>query len=449
MVFDKFKGWRKAEAGPTVQCPLCQINNPEEATECSQCMYQLGKAAFEQVASVDEEEAGSLFDELLADIEDDEEEQVIDWSKGTFTMDDVTIDVEQYGDDDGIKLSENPTFAMTVDHPDPVDEEEEDDYQLTSADAPKFVTKFEVPETELEPLEDAQPQQVELVQPTAIAPENDPIVSADDVPDDDDEVMAPEQATEVQQETEQTVEEEASPEVEEEVEETNEGDKLLGLKKVELVEIAADKGLVTSGTKAELVSRILSGEAPTEEDVEPEIEEEEVAVPEPEPSTPIAVPSLPVGLPAPPPVSARPVDPMDAAFDSDAPAPVVPAIPKPPKIPKIPKLPHIEEANSVEDESMDNGFWPWPQQEEWSNRDVALKIKEAMEAAKSRNMAQSTVLLDEVGPHLGDRTKLIYPVGALLQRIGRAAAVDRMLEVAMKNFPDDPNVQTAKAKLRP
>jgi hypothetical protein len=320
---------------------------------------------------------------------------------------------------------------------------------LTSADAPKFVTKFEVPETELEPLEEAQPQQVELVQPTAIAPENDPIVSADDIPDDDDEVMAPEQSTEVQQETEQMVEEVASPEVEEEVEEIGEEEKLLGLKKVELVEIAADKGLATSGTKAELVSRILSGEAPTEEEVEPEIEEEEVAEPEPEPPTPIPVPSTPAGLPIPPPVSARPVDPMDAAFDGDTPEPVIPAIPKPPKIPKIPKLPHIEEANSVEDESMNNGFWPWPQQEEWSNRDVAMKIKEAMEAAKSRNMAQSTVLLDEVGPHLGDRTKLIYPVGALLQRIGRAAAVDRMLEVAMKNSPDDPHVQTAKAKLRP
>ena len=269
-------------------------------------------------------------------------------------MDDVTIDVEQYGDDDGIKLSDNPTFAMTVDHPDPVDEEEEDDYQLTSADAPKFVTKFEVPETELEPLEEAQPQQVELVQPTAIAPENDSIVSADDIPDDDNEVMASEPATEVQQETEQTVEEEASPEVEE-VEEIGEEEKLLGLKKVELVEIAADKGLATSGTKAELVSRILSGEAPTEEEVEPEIEEEEVAEPEPEPPTPIAVPSTPAGLPIPPPVSARPVDPMDAAFDGDTPEPVIPAIPKPPKIPKIPKLPHIEEANSVEDESMNNG----------------------------------------------------------------------------------------------
>ena len=449
LVFDKFKSWRKASAGPTIECPLCQTANPEDATECTQCLYQLGKAAFEQTTSVNEQEAGTLFDELLSDFEEEEEEEVIDWSKGTFTMDDVTIDVEQYGDDDGIKLSDNPTFAMTVDHPDPVDDEEEEDYQLTSADAPEFVTKFEVPETELEPLEEAQPQQVELVQPTAIAPENDPIVSPDDIPNDDDEVMAPEPATEVQQETEQKVEEEPSPELEEEVVETNEEEKLLGLKKVELVEIAADKGLSTSGTKAELVSRILSGEATTEEEVESEIEEEEIAESEPELPTPIAVPSTPAGLPIPPPVSARPVDPMDAAFDGNTPEPIIPAIPKPPKIPKIPKLPHIEEANSVEDESMNNGFWPWPQQEEWSNRDVAMKIKEAMEAAKSRNMAQSTVLLDEVGPHLGDRSKLIYPVGALMQRLGRAAAVDKMLEIAMEISPDDPHVQTAKAKLRP
>ena len=412
-------------------------------------MYQLGKAGFEQVVSIDEEEAGSLFDELLADVEEDEEDQVIDWSKGTFTMDDVTIDVEQYGDDDGIKLSDNPTFAMTVDHPDPVDEDEEEDYQLTSADAPKFVTKFEVPETELEPLEEVQPQQVELIQPIAAAPETPPIVSATEKSDDNDEILDSGQLSEVEHQDEQTVEEDTTPELEEEVQEISEEEKLLSLKKVELVEIASNKGLATSGTKAELVSRIIDTESAIEEVVEPEIEEEIVAESESAPSTPIAVPSTPAGLPVPPPVSARPVDPMDAVFDGNSPQPIVPPIPPPPKIPKIPKLPHIEEANSAEEQSISNGIWPWPQQEEWSNRDVALKIKEAMESAKSRNMAQCTVLLDEVGPHLGDRTKLIYPVGALLQRIGRAAAVDRMLEVAMKNSPEDPHVQTAKAKLRP
>ena len=412
-------------------------------------MYQLGKAGFEQVASIDEKEAGSLFDELLADVEEDEEDQVIDWSKGTFTMDDVTIDVEQYGDDDGIKLSDNPTFAMTVDHPDPVDEDEEEDYQLTSSDAPKFVTKFEIPETELEPLEDVQPKQVELIQPIAAAPETPPIVSATEKSEDNGEFLDSEQISEVEHQGEQMAEEETTPELEEEVQEISEEEKLLSLKKVELVEIASKKGLATSGTKAELVSRIVDTESSVEDEVEPEIQEEIVAEPEPVPPTPIAVPSTPAGLPVPPPVSARPVDPMDAVFDGNTPEPTVPAIPPPPKIPQIPKLPHIEEVNSGEDQSMSNGIWPWPQQEEWSNRDVALKIKEAMEAAKSRNMAQCTVLLDEVGPHLGDRTKLIYPVGALLQRIGRAAAVDRMLEVAMKNSPEDPHVQTAKAKLRP
>ena len=449
MVFDKFKGWRKKETGPTIECPLCQTKNPEDALECSQCMYQLGKAGFEQVASVDEEEAGSLFDELLADVEEDEEDQVIDWSKGTFTMDDVTIDVEQYGDDDGIKLSNNPTFAMTVDHPDPADEDEEEDYQLTSADAPKFVTKFEVPETELEPLDEVKPQQVELIQPITTSPEAPPIVSATKKSDDDGELLDTEQISEVEHQAEETAEEETTPELEEEAEEISEEEKLFSLKKVELVEIASKKGLATSGTKAELVSRIVDTELAIEEAVEPEIEEEIVAEPEPAPPTPIAVPSTPAGLPLPPPVSARPVDPMDAVFDGNTPEPIVPPMPTPPKIPKIPKLPHIEEANFGEDQSMSNGIWPWPQQEEWSNRDVAMKVKEAMEAAKSRNMAQCTVLLDEVGPHLGDRTKLIYPVGALLQRIGRVAAVDRMLEVAMKNSPEDPHVQTAKAKLRP
>ena len=408
-------------------------------------MYQLGKAGFEQVASIDEEEAGSLFDELLADVDEEEEDQVIDWSKGTFTMDDVTIDVEQYGDDDGIKLSNNPTFAMTVDHPDPADEDEEKDYQLTSADAPKFVTKFEVPETELEPLEEVRPQQVELIQPIATAPEAPPIVPTTEKSDDDGEFLDTEQISEVEHKGEQTAEEETTPELEAE-EEFSEEEKLFSLKKVELVEIASKKGLATSGTKAELVSRIVDTDLAIEEAVEPEIEEE---MPEPAPPKPIAVPSTPAGLPPPPPVSARPVDPMDAVFDGNTPEPIVPAMPTPPKIPKIPKLPHIEEANFGEDQSMSNGIWPWPQQEEWSNRDVAMKVKEAMEAAKSRNMAQCTVLLDEVGPHLGDRTKLIYPVGALLQRIGRVAAVDRMLEVAMKNSPEDPHVQTAKAKLRP
>ena len=94
-------------------------------------------------------------------------------------------------------------------------------------------------------------------------------------------------------------------------------------------------------------------------------------------------------------------------------------------------------------------FWPWPQQDEWSDRDVVMKIKDAMEAAKRKDVAQATVIIDEVGPHLGSRTKLLYPIGALLQRIGRAATVDKMMKAALAAEPDDEHIQTAQSKLRP
>jgi|GEM_PF-138436 len=510
MVFDKFKSWRKGAVGPTVECPLCQTQNPEDARECSQCMYQLGKAAFEQVATVDDAEAGNLFDELLAEIDEDEEEEVIDWSKGTFTMDDVTIDVEQYGKDDGIKLSANPTFAMTVDHPEPV-EEDEGDYELTAADAPEFVTKFEMPETEEEPLDEIPTQQIELVQPTAEAAENVEVVAADAVPDRNGSRSAAKPKKEAEEAEKSEPEPESEPELEPTLEPASEAESeleneaepaeaepelevaeaepaeateesLLALKKVELVEMAELAGLSTAGTKAELTARIIAGpqEAETEEEAEAEeaTEPEEAAAepaPSPEPESmpepapmpepaaktasqpPIVVPAAPAGMPPPPPVAARKVDPMDAAFDGREEIPLAeanavmgkPTPPNIPKIPKIPKMPHIAEANDALESPENNGYWPWPQQDEWSNRDVAMKIKEAMEAAKRKDVAQVTVLLDEVGPHLGERTKLLYPIGALLQRIGRASAVDRMIQAAVEAQPKDPHVKMAKSKLRP
>ena len=78
-----------------------------------------------------------------------------------------------------------------------------------------------------------------------------------------------------------------------------------------------------------------------------------------------------------------------------------------------------------------------------------MQVKSAMEAARTKDIAQATVLIDEIGPHLGNRSKLIYPIAALLQRIGRGKAVDKLLEDASLILPGDPNVATAKSKLRP
>jgi len=427
LVFDKFKNWRKQDSEPNVDCPLCGTKNSESAKECSQCLYQLGKASFEQVASVDESEANSLFDELLADIDDaEEEEEVIDWSRGTFTMDEVTIDVEEYGEDDGIKLSMNPTFAMTDKTPDS-SEEGVEDYVLTAADAPEFVTKFEVPEVDIEPFEESPKQKLSLVEPTAISEDEVDIVATNEIPDTNGD----------------SVEEEVVSSESEVVT----IDSLLSLKMAELISIAKDAGLSETGTKPELANRILIGEV--EEDPEESVIESEKELPLPPPPLskplPPVVPATLAEMPPPPKPAPTYSDPLDDAFDKASPS-------KPPRIPRIPKppvLPHLveEETNSIVPDK--NGFWPWPQQDEWTDRDVAMKVKEAMEEVKRKNTAQVTVILDEVGPHLGERTKLLYPIGALLQRIGRASTVDKMIALAVESKPEDPDVQMAKSKLRP
>jgi len=444
------------------------------------------------VATGDEEEASSLFDELIGEMEEEEEEGIIDWSKGKFTMDDVTLDVEQYGEDDIITLSGAPTFSLTVDHPEPADEEEPD-YELQPADAPEFVTKFEVPAEDLRPLEAIQTQQLSLVEPTADAPRNVKVVAADEVPDSngdlpdrfivttestDDTEDTESAEAEVETDIESELETESVPEVETEVESEAESaiesqpesdemteSNLLSMKKSELITIADEAGLSTAGTKAILTARILGEEVesdvPEETTEVTEIETEIEAEVEDEPETaPEAIPMPASVMPSPPPVAARAVDPMDAAFDSRVEhisltrANAIMDLPTPPRIPRIPatqapSLPHLAAANDALDSPDQSMFWPWPQQDEWSDRDVVMKIKDAMEAAKRRDVAQATVIIDEVGPHLGSRTKLLYPIGALLQRIGRASTVDKMMTAALAAEPDDKHVQTAKSKLRP
>ncbi len=406
-MFDRFKSWRKREE-QGVECPLCQERNHEDAESCSRCSYQLQKASHQQEASVGEKVATDLFDELLEEMEEDDDEETIDWTNAAFTMDDVTIDVKQYGKDDAVVTKQKPSFAFTADLPESNDAEEEE-YELKPEDAPKFVTKFEVPETEETPLEVIEAQQIELIQPTAEAPEEVEITSASEVPETN--------GSEPQPEPESAPEPEPEPEPEPDPEPMQPG--LSDLTVDQLKTVANQRGLsgYSKLKKAEIIT-LLETEPEAEDDPEPEVE----------------IPPSPTDLP-PPPTPPTPPPPPEVEEDQE-PMP----IPPPPIIPSIPKIP--KPAKTPKD-------WPWAQQEEWSDRKVAGQVKAAMEAARSRDIAQATVLIDEVGPHLGDRPKLIYPIGALLQRIGRGKAVDKLLASALKALPNDSNIATAKAKLRP
>jgi hypothetical protein len=359
----------------------------------------LQKPSHQQDASVGDKTATDLFDELLEEMDEGDDGEIIDWSNAAFTMDDVTIDVKQYGKDDSVVTKQKPRFALT-DMPEPSDAEEEE-YELKPEDAPEFVTKFEVPEAEAEPLEIIEAHQIELIQPTAEAPEDVEIISASEVPDTNG--VTPEYVSEPKPEPEPDLEE-------------------LGLSDFtvdQLKAMASERGLsgYSKLKKSEIIT-LLEAEPEPEGDIEPEVEI-------PPPPTDLPTPPTPPTLPSPPEVE-----------EDQEPMP----IPPPPVIPSIPKIPELTETPN---------YWPWSQQEKWSDRKVAGQVKAAMEAARSRDIAQATVIIDEVGPHLGDRSKLIYPIGALLQRIGRGKAVDNLLTSSLTALPNDPNVATAKAKLRP
>ena len=182
-MFDRFKSWRKQDESG-VECPLCQQRNPEDAVSCSRCSYELAKASHQQDSTMDDDAATDLFDQLLEDFDEDDDEDIVDWSNTAFKMDDVTIDVKQYGKDDQVVTKQKPSFAFSVDMPEASEDgAEEEEYELKPEDAPDFVTKFEVPETEEELEEEPEAQQIELVQPTAEAPEEVIPVSASAIPE--------------------------------------------------------------------------------------------------------------------------------------------------------------------------------------------------------------------------------------------------------------------------
>ena len=143
MVFDKFKPWRK-EQSQGVICPSCQHSNQESTTVCTRCYYQLDRPSFKQTSGLGDDESSDLLDELVSEIEKQENEDER-WVAPSFSMDDVTVDVAQYEDNDHIILNQQPDFTSITNPPPPMEEEEE--YELSSEDSPQFIKKFEVPES--------------------------------------------------------------------------------------------------------------------------------------------------------------------------------------------------------------------------------------------------------------------------------------------------------------
>ena len=447
-----------------VKCPLCEQLNDESLSDCVRCGYKLGKDGSQQQGAYVEQQANDIFSALMEDEEEEDlEGPMVDWSQTTFTMDDVTIEVSQYNDEGDVSLSSTPKFASqfedmpedaknilpskiesekrensATDDAQPVSEGDEDLLVIESSED-DIVLEVEADE----PLDDdLPPAEVEADEPLdddlplaeAIADEDLPLAEAIDEVD-----FSQAQSEKLEQEnvndfTEIPLEDEPDPIPNMDEEE------LLSLTNAELRSMLSSLGASTDGNKKELVERFLSTKLPHEGGATPDINGD---------SAKESLNDIVIGV---------------NSSQTPRPSEARPRI-SPPKIPEIDSILNstIESESESQNKSIMKtvdgflnhdiervkrpSYWPWAQQMPWIERDIAVKLKQAMGEAKEKRMGRARELLDEAGPHLGERTRLLFPVCRLLQALGRGDEVPKIIDGAEKLHPSDPAVADARYRL--
>ena len=347
---------RKKEADGQI-CPLCQLLNAEEAESCTRCYYEFTVAAHRQtVSEITDEESGGLFDALLEEDEEaDADSPLVDWTSHSFSMDDMTVEVSPYDEDGLVEVDQSVSMEHQFDAPQQVarikgkPKQEDDDYVLTAADAPKNVTKFD----------------------TGDGP---------DLAFEEEEYSAP---------------------------------------VVKLVEMTESEDVEPVHSTTSILEEEYNGEE-TEISSAPEL-----ATPE----QPVESPAIPT-IPDIPTVPTTPIVPVTAT------PPVAPSAPTIPAIPAIPATPVVPQPTP-------NGIWPWPQSDAWDDTTVRKTLRDAMESAKSGDIATSKRTLVSLGPHLGDRVDLVFHIGVLLKKFEQEEVMRRMIEAARNQHPDSPEVAKA------
>ena len=99
----------------------------------------------------------------MTEIEHEEEEEI---APPSFALDDLTVEVSQYGEGEEIVLDRKPDFDSMV----PSEEDVDEEYELTADDIPQFVQKFEVPKDLPDEEEIIEQRQIELIQPNSETP---------------------------------------------------------------------------------------------------------------------------------------------------------------------------------------------------------------------------------------------------------------------------------------
>ena len=374
---------KKKNEGNENTCPLCSLVNPLDAESCSRCYYDFTVSVHQQSRKSDDAVVGSLLDELTSGIEDDQQDEAdVDWTNHSFDMSDFSVDVEEYDDSDDVVISHSTGFARQLVSNDEIKNDiSEDEFELSSEDAPSSVEKFIVPDAAADDLSIPEPTKVKLIDPvSSTGHEMDSDLMNDDWSVSD---SAP-------------------------------------------ILVSEDQGISPPP--------VIVPAPQSTESVLPPMPNMPQHQPEPIPVLPQPIPTSPVSAPP------------AAVFENTSPAPQ-----SSPSMPMMPSLPGDTKPNPIPTIepilSVDTNIWPWNQGEPWDDRILASRIKEAMEAAKSDRKEEAEKILDEIGPHLSDRYRLMLYVGALLKNLGRNEALQSMLEAARNSKSEDTHVQAALKQL--
>jgi hypothetical protein len=396
-----FGRFRKEKEATGRTCPLCELENPIDASSCSQCYFQLEKNNRQQDEAISDDDENILLDELLnAEMEIEEDETV---PVDVITMDEMTVEVDQYQDvdqDDEASHdftfieSTGPTFSeIEVDGDGPI--ESQSSPTLTSMPGVaveqnvnydgEVAEEIRIDESEGDVDLLSLPQLPQIIAPPPIERDESANVNL---------------GNEVESTSIAGVIPNVSP-----TEETRPITEVVAEANVELPSLPVLDSEITPEVVAEAIPQ--SDSIP-----------ETVLAPDNIDDTTVELPPLPDVV----------ADVAIPATDSSFPSPTTPTAAPP---------------AAAFGNSNNGHFWPWSPGEAWDYRDLYHELKEAMEAGQRGDHATATTSLDRLGPHLGERLDLLYYVGQVLIILGRREELNSMLLSAKKAHPDDQQVSTA------
>ena len=394
-------GWRKKDTSDEQNiCPYCNTPNLLDAKECKLCYYDLDRSARDQPMATPSATESDIMLTLLEQELDEEDED--DFAvEAVLSLEDVTVEVDQFevedgGQDAGFDFisSSGPTLSEVQDYEIP------QEVELSKDDAPSKQIDFVVPVGN--PLDEvAEPVHTGQGSLFTVDSDNNEDLSGSVGP-----------TTENMQ-----------PEIIEEA--------------IPTPDIPLSAAFNTEVSTTPEVPEIPNIEQPNQAvEITPDVPE----IPDTVDITP-DVPEIP---------------------DSVEITPDVPEIPQSNSVTEpavtTPEVPDIPTTNSSASQSITapieapepqhNGrIWPWPAKEAWDERQVYREVVAMLELVKTGKLTQTAQQLDNLGPHLDGNLDMLVHIGTIMRYLGREEHLQWMLKMAQITYPNDSNIAKAMTHL--